>query len=212
METTIVLALVGLLTFAVISGSSNATNADRFGSQVRQFTTTIRDAQTKSYTVQTGNCVSNQVLLPGGQYGCVWRGNVMRFEVNAASDRVYPLNLLQGDDLATYAGSVDPKFGLTAENVYRSYNLSSTIITGIDLVTSSSTIPVSRVAIAFLAPDGKGYVCGSNSGACVIAAGTQPFTDATSKVVIHFRDAKNPNLKLDVRFDPANGSISTIQP
>lgn len=211
-ETTIVLALIGLLTFLVVSGSSVATNADRFGSQIRIFTSTIRDAQTKSYTVQTGPCTSNKVLLPGGQYGCVWRGNVMKFQVNASADKNYTLNLLQGDDLSTYAGSIDPKFGLLAENAFKTYNLASLILYGIDLSTAGTTIPVGTVAIAFLAPDGKGYICGNNSPSCAVGGGATPFTDNTSKVTFHFRDTKNPNLKLDVLFDPANGSISTIQP
>jgi prepilin-type N-terminal cleavage/methylation domain-containing protein len=210
LETTIVLGLISILTFAVISGSSVGTNVERFNGQIRDFSASIRDAQTKSYTVQTGTCTAGtQVSLAGGQTGCVWRGNVLKFNVAGGASQPYSLSLLQGSDLGTYAGNSDPRFGLTYEYPYKTYDLNSMELFGIDKTTSGSTSSISSVEIAFLAPDGSGYVCPAS---CNVGGGATPFTDRSSKLAFHFRDVRNPNLMTNVLFDPANGSITTIQP
>ncbi len=210
LETTIVLGLISILTFAVISGSSVGTNVERFNGQIRDFSASIRDAQTKSYTVQTGTCTAGtQVNLAGGQTGCVWRGNVLKFSVAAGANQPYSLSLLQGSDLGVYAGNSDPRFGLTYEYSYKTYDLNSMELFGIDKTTGGSTVPVSAVEIAFLAPDGSGYICSSS---CNVGGGATPFTDRATKLSFHFRDVRNPNLMTNVLFDPANGSITTLQP
>lgn len=209
-ETAIVLGLISILTVAVISGSTVGTNVERFNGQIREFSASIRDAQTKSYTVQTGTCTpGTEVILSGGQTGCVWRGNVLKFSVAAGASQTYVLSLLQGSDLGTYSGNSDPRFGLTYEYPYKTYDLNSMELFGIDKTSGGTTSSISNVEIAFLAPDGSGYVCSSS---CNLGGGASPFTDRSSKLTFHFRDVRNPNLMTNVLFDPANGSITTIQP
>ncbi|MEO7617475.1 MAG: type II secretion system protein, partial [Candidatus Saccharibacteria bacterium] len=66
LEITIVMALVGILTVATLAGSGNATKNAAFIGDIRIIRANIRDSETKSYTVKTGNGCATTESGPGG--------------------------------------------------------------------------------------------------------------------------------------------------
>ncbi len=207
-ETTIVLALVAILTLVVILGSGNGIRNERFSGSLREVASNIKEAQTKSYTVRTGSSCSDQDAGPGGNLACFWRGNVLKFDVGGP-DTSYDFNLIFGSDLSAASGFSIPTKGLYGlENPPKKYSLNSLTITGIKV----GGVSVASVSVAFLAPDGHPYSCDTShdTNGCTPTRGSnpQPYADS-GDIVISFGDASSPHLG-SVTIKPSDGTISTI--
>jgi prepilin-type N-terminal cleavage/methylation domain-containing protein len=209
LETIIVLALIGFLTIFVVSGSGNGIRNERFSGGIRDIVSNLRDAQTKSYTVKTGNGCADQDTGPGGGLVCFWRGNVVTFAVGGP-DTSYNMNLLYGADLSASTGFNSPQ-----SNIYgispvatATYSLSSFKITNITVGGTS----VSSVAVAFLAPDGHSYSCDTshNVAGCTPSRTSNPNPYANSgDVVLSISDTATPHTGT-VTISSSDGTISTI--
>lgn len=222
LETTIVLALIGLLTIVVVAGSGNATRNERFSGGIRQIKANIRDAQTKAYTVKTGNgCASSDVSPGGGANVCYWRGNVLTFDALDLPDKTYGLNLLYGSDLSSASGFTDPRnnlYGMSSPAL-ATYTLDSIKVSSINVggsVASNGSVTggvsVSSVSVAFLAPDGHAYSCDSthNLAGCTPSrpGNSSPYLDS-GDINITFTDASTTH-KSVVTIRPGDGTISSI--
>jgi prepilin-type N-terminal cleavage/methylation domain-containing protein len=220
LEITIVMAIVGLLTISILTGSGNATREERFSGGIRQIKANIRDAQTKAYTVKTGNGCAISDAGPGGGNVCYWRGNVLTFNVGGP-DTSYALNLLYGADLSAANGFTNPRnnlFGMTP-TALATYALDSIQISSINLggaVAANGAVSggqnVSSVSVAFLAPDGHAYSCDTthNGAGCTPSKATNPSPYADSgDINISFSDAASSHTAV-VTIRPSDGTISSI--
>ena len=222
LETTIVLGIVGILTVAVLSGSGNATKNERFNGGIRQIKANIRDAQTKAYTVKTGNgCASTDVSPGGGANVCYWRGNVLTFDSLDLPDKTYGLNLLYGSDLSAANGFTNPLNNLygTSTPALATYALDSIKVSSINIGGSVASngnvtggVSVTSVSVAFLAPDGHAYSCDSthNLAGCIPSrpGNPSPYLDS-GDINITFTDASTSH-KSVVTIRPSDGTISSI--
>ena len=198
METTIVLALIGLLTTILVAGTGPQLKNERFAGQVRVFADDLRQAQTHAYSVQTGTCP-----VAGT---CFWRGNLMTFtQQNAADthDASYDLNLLQGDDYSKYTTATGQTLGITGKHAPQTKSLSGIHLTTITI--GGVAVPSgSEVDLAFLAPDGKGYVC-NGTGCAPTPTGISGYLPTAVKFQLSDTATK---LISYVTYDPATGSIT----
>lgn len=211
LETVIVLAIVGLLTLFVLGNSNGTTANERFSGSVHNFAATITDAQTKSYSVQTGTsgCGSTEGA-PGGTGGtaCFWRGNVMTFTTGQLT---YSMSLIYGTDLSLASVGTNPRQGLDGLQAFKTYPLSGLQLTGIALLDSTGHVFATpgTVSLAFLAPDGKAYSC--YTGSCLPSVlNPAPYQDGSSAVRLSFSQPGSTRLTAQVTFDPVSGTISTI--
>ncbi len=214
-ETVVVLAIIGLLTLIVTAGAGTNAKNENFSGRVREFSNTLREAQTKGYSVQTGNasnCISGSgaVITP-----CFWRGNVLEYHTGGAT---YALQLLYGNDLSQYASTTeitgcnttDQRLCLQGKQLSQNYQLGSV---GLDL-TSITLAGVSpnpdSVSVAFLAPEGRGYVRPSiadNGDPSNLFTPTSPTYSGKNLVTFTLKDSGVPNLTGTVTFDPNSGAI-----
>lgn len=207
-ETTVVLAIIGLLTVILVSGSGPQIKNERFAGQVRVFADELRRAQTQSYTVKTGTC-------PAGAT-CYWRGNLMILTQQNLADPIeasYPLNLLTGDDYSKYTTATGQTMGVTGKQAVQTSSLSGIRLTAISIVGQPALTDGTAVSQAFLAPDGKGYVCSavaSDTTTCDVASsGLNNYLSRAVKFTLSDTATK---LVSDVTYDPATGSITITTP
>lgn|GEM_PF-6667409 len=199
-ETTIVLALIGLLTTILVAGSGPQIKNERFAGQVRVFADDLRQAQTHSYTIQTGTCAVGT---------CYWRGNLVTFTQQNAVDPLdasYDLKLLQGDDYSKYTTASGQTMGVTATQSQRTNNLAGIHLTAITISGQPALLDGTQVNLAFLAPDGKGYVCAGIAAVCDPASsGLSGYVSKSVKFMLSDTATK---LISYVTYDPATGSIT----
>lgn len=214
-ETVVVMAIIGLLTLMVTNGAGNNARNEGFSGRVREFANVLREAQTKGYSIQTGDA-SGCVTSGGAQLSpCFWRGNVLEYRVGASS---YALQLLYGNDMSQYANTTvmtgcasnDQRLCIQGKQSSKSYPLGSV---GLDL-TAISLAGISpdpqQVSIAFLAPEGRGYVRPAildNGDPSNPFTPTSPAYSGKNITTFTFKDPAVPNLTGTVTFDPASGAI-----
>lgn len=202
-ETTVVLAIIGLLTVILVSGSGPQIKNERFAGQVRIFADDLRRAQTQAYTVKTGSCTTGAT--------CYWRGNLMSFTQQNAADPIdasYPLSLLSGDDYSKYTSAAGQTLGITGKQATGTNKLSGIHLTAITIASQPALSDGTQVNLAFLAPDGKGYVC---TGASCDPTPTGMTGYSTAAVKFTLSDTAT-KLVSDVTYDPATGSITITTP
>lgn len=194
----------------MVAGSNGNIKNDRFMGELRTFADGLRQAQTRAYTIQTGNIsnCSTTSLAPGGLgSACYWRGTVLDLAASTSADQTYVRSLLYGEDLSSYTGNTlqqDRLLGKTTDQTFslRSINLQTITLT--DASGISTNVP--SLSLAYLAPDGKAYSCLSS---CTPSpSNTSPFTDSR-RISFSFRDASS-KLTGIVTFDPISGTISTM--
>ena len=211
-EVVIVLAIVGLMTLFVLSGSGVNIKSERFSGEVKQFADYIRRAQIAGATTEAGyGCAGGEQFAPGQESGsktsCFWRGTGLY--VNGANDTLTDFPIF-GTDISSYSSDTDPTNNL--------YGLGAPIDTPLKLSVSKiqsvqTTDPVGGFgvsAIAFLAPTGNAYVCYSPPDAnnCIPSSSDlRPFTYTGN--ITYFLDSLDTNLTAKVTFDPISGTIST---
>lgn len=198
-ETTIVLALIGFLTALLVGGSGPQLKNERFAGQVRVFADDLRQAQTHAYTVQTGTCTAGTT--------CYWRGNLMTFTQQSATnpiDASYVLSLLQGDDYSKYTTATGQIMGITGSQAQQTKNLSGIHLTTIT-IGGVAVAPGSEVNLAFMAPDGKGYAC---TGTALCNPASNGLNNYSSAVVKFQLSDTATQLISYVTYDPATGSIT----
>ena len=198
-ETTIVLALIGLLTTVLVAGTGPQLKNERFAGQVRVFADDLRQAQTHAYTVQTGTCAVGT---------CYWRGNLMTLTQQSATDpniANYYLMLLQGDDYSKYTTATGQTLGVTSTQAQRTNRLSGIHLTAITIPGLPVVADGMQVNLAFLAPDGKGYVCVGTTVCDPAASSLSSYVAKTVKFELSDTATK---LISYVTYDPATGSIT----
>lgn len=221
-ETIIVLAIIGLTTIALLGSYGASSRTERFAGEVKAFANVIREAQTKSYTIQTGpSSNSCKTLVPPyvkKETGCLWRGVVLHYTTN--SD--YTQSLLLGSDLSQYSplsSAGDGSDCLTNDTRQCIFGTNTT--TSIKLMSKNISLSkitygaapgttTSSLDLAFLAPSGQGYSNCQNvvSGNCSTDYNSlTPFNSAAS-IDFELTDSTLA-LKGIVTFDPASGTIST---
>ncbi len=200
-ETTVALAIIGLLTLVLIRGAGTSIKTERFSDEVKAFANDIRQAQVHSYTGQVGTCATSP---------CYWRGTALNFYNNSAGNK-YDSMLLNGSDFTNTSvatdntqqtGISDPVFAastsLTAEGLK---------ISAIAVNNAGNSAP-SSISLAFLAPDGKSFTSCDDSGtpcAAVTTSTGKPYTGAQN--VTFTLTADYVALTGTVIFYPANGKI-----
>ncbi len=226
-ETTIVLGIIGLITVLLVAGSGDSLKTERFRSEVAIFASTIRSAQTRSYTVMTGDnsaaCRVSVAPYNPGSKGCVWRGVVMDFQANTN----YTQSLLYGYDFSAFGNltsnvnspciPTDPRDCLL-DKLYTDPNIGHLSTSGLVMESikiddtpafSPGTTVGGNLSLAFLAPSGQAY-SNCQSGTCSGALGVdvRPYDDKVHLIRFTFRDDA-VKLKADVTFDTASGTIKT---
>lgn len=214
-ETVVVLAIIGILTLVVTRGAGGNARNENFSGRVREFANVLREAQTKGYTVQTGDpsaCISGSgaTITP-----CYWRGNVLEYARDGSS---YALQLLYGNDMSQFANTTvvntcatnDQRLCIQGKQLGKTYQLTTVglQLTGINLAGVSPDPDV--VSVAFLAPEGKGYVRPAilnNSDPANLFVPTSPAYAGKNLVTFTLKDSAVPNLTGTVTFDPLSGAI-----
>jgi type II secretory pathway pseudopilin PulG len=193
-ELVIIMAIIGLLTLSLVAGAGQHGKNQRYSGEVNSFANALREAQTRSYTVETTSCAG---------LGGYSRGTVMDYDRAAGS---YTLTLLCGGDLSPLAGvNTDQKSGITGKVLVKTNNLNGLII---DQITAGS-VPVQSLAIAFLAPDGRAYYCTPDStNTCQPSPGNpSPYR---SEQRVHFGIRyEGLDLRRQVTFETISGMIKT---
>ncbi len=214
-ETVVVLAIIGLLTLVATQGAGSNARNENFSGHVREFANVLREAQTKGYAVQTGTasgCVTGGgvALSP-----CFWRGNVLEYTVGANN---YALQLLYGNDLSQFAQTTassgcatnDQRLCIVGKQLSKSYPLSG-IGLQITKITLSGVSPdPTNVSVAFLAPEGRGYVRPlilDNTDPANPFVPTSPSYSGKNLVTFSLKDGAVPNLTGTVTFDASSGAI-----
>ncbi len=210
-ESAVAMAIIALLTVAVVSGAGNNAKIERFSSNVRDFANTLREAQTKSYSIKTG---SGTCTNPNGQTiaTCYWRGNVLEY---TKSGDTYALQLLDGDDLNLYASSLsstgvcataDAQLCIEGKQLSSQYELTNkgVSLTGISITGIGS---VDAASVAFLAPDGKMYSSQTIVTSSQFSPTQRPYSGQNA-VTFTLKDSSLPNMTGLVTVDPASGSIN----
>jgi hypothetical protein len=199
-ELAVAIGLIGLITISVIVSSLGPAKVERFSGDVKEFTNRLREAQTKSYTVDVGSCGT-----PGT---CYWRGNVMEFSVGGTSYSRNRLYANASGDLSLAAGNLNPTVGITNWESDVNYSLNGIEIhMQIPARGDKSVLPSDPtfVALAFLAPQGRAYYCTAN---CDPRINPSPYTQNTQKIQFTLIDP-GTNLTGIVTFDPVSGTINS---
>lgn len=200
-EISIALAIMGVLSMLLLGGWSNNIKNERFSGEVRQFADNIRQAQLEASTTQTAAC------SPVGST-CYWRGTVVVISpagiyTGNRADGDLSRYLLKGDDLL-----LDQKVGIKGwdNSTAKSY-ISNKMGLKIESVGYSNPGCVGAVSIAWLAPDGMGYVACGGLPAGGWTPGARPFTSQES-VIVKLKSLSNA-LGATITINPANGNITT---
>jgi prepilin-type N-terminal cleavage/methylation domain-containing protein len=213
-ETVIVIAIIAILTTVVLQGGTRGNANQQFTTNLREFINVIREAQTKSYSTQTGTssgCTNAQgtVISP-----CFWRGNVLEFDTTSDS---YSLSLLYGDDLSQFAqtsassacATTSQQLCLEGKQLIHRYNLTAGQVGQEALVISSIAMAgispnPTKASIAFLSPDGRAYTANTIYASANFNPATQMYS-GSGVVTLTIKDAAAANVTGTVTFDPNNG-------
>lgn len=223
-ETIVVLAIIGLLTLAVVAGSNNGIKNERFSGELRDFTDVLRQSQTLSYTVKTGapgDCGASTAPAPGSDTGataCFWRGVELTYYLGTGTS--VNQALIYGADTSVYGGGdpTNPGVGLYGAIGKQNFPLNNLQLTDITytkagVTTSLSAQHVNSLALAFLAPDGRALsdVTGTNTMASgqsrITYPSPPPFID--NGLLTFYLTDQATSLSAIVTFDPASGTITT---
>ena len=198
-ETIISLAIIALMTAAMLVGFGDNIKNERFTGAVNEFAQVLREAQVKSYTTETGNCVGTSGTV------CYWRGVVLEYrEGNASSQTDYRMRLLSGQDPAAIPSRSQQR-GLERAQVLRSYSLQNAGV-WIGNITIGGSSVSSAASIAFLAPDGKSYARNGIVGS--FSAAAAPYQE--TEVVEFILRSSETSLVGRVSYNPVTGEINKV--
>jgi prepilin-type N-terminal cleavage/methylation domain-containing protein len=214
-ETVVVLAIIGLLTLVASRGAGSNARNENFSGNVRAFANVLREAQTKGYAVQTGTasgCVSGSGVMLSP---CYWRGNVLEYTVGGGS---YTLQLLYGNDLSQFAQTTaisgcatnDQRLCIVGKQQNKSYPLNGIGLQISNIALAGVSPDPTNVSVAFLAPEGRGYVRTGildNADPANPFVPTSPSYSGKNLVTFTLKDDAVPNLTGTVTFDPSSGAI-----
>jgi prepilin-type N-terminal cleavage/methylation domain-containing protein len=194
-ELVVVMAIICLVMIIMLSGNVNPSRTEQFSGLVREFANELRVAQTKSYTVETGDC---PYVLP---FRCYWRGTVLTYDSSAN----YTRELLIGADVSFLESNADPRGGLGNKT-----NPVAISKNGLNMSIKAGGLPRSALALAFLAPNGKAYWCSP----VLLLSDCEPSVSNSAPYQktepIEFTlTGDGVNLTGIVTFDPVSGTIDS---